>query len=314
MGNGKSKGSTTTASSSSSNPARKSVSSPKIQTPPVTTSTTGSSAGSSAAGSSSISKTGTSPSLLSGKPDTTATTPATNSGQPASSNKVAAATPASNEKNSGKPSKKDSSMLKKQDSDKNFSLKRLEEMFGKYKEPEEDVIGVDGLTKFSADLGVDAADVMLLIISYHLNAQTMTWTKDEFIKGLQKMGVDSISKLKAQFKTLYKELDDPVKFKEIYRFSFNFTKEPDQKILDLQMGISLLELIMANKAHTKNFVSFLKQQTSYRALNLDQWMNFLEFSRSIKEDFSNYDENSAWPVLIDEYAAWYKAQRAAGAI
>jgi hypothetical protein len=43
--------------------------------------------------------------------------------------------------------------------------------------------------------------------------------------------VDSISKLKAQFKSLYKELDDPVKFKEIYRFSFNFTKEPDQKIL-----------------------------------------------------------------------------------
>jgi hypothetical protein len=104
MGNGKSKGSTVTASSSSTNPARKSVSSPKIQTPPGATST-GSSIGTSAAGSSTIAKTVTSPSLVSGKLDSNATTPALNPGQP--SPHKGAAPPVSNEKNSGKPTKKD---------------------------------------------------------------------------------------------------------------------------------------------------------------------------------------------------------------
>jgi len=223
----------------------------------------------------------------------------------------AAASPASNAKNSAsdqkssKSPKKDSNAaLKRQDSEKAFSAKRLEEWFAKYKDPEEDYIGTDGLTLFCTDIGLDVSDVLLLVVAYHLNAQSTTWTKEEWTKGFQKMGVDSVGKLKAQFKALRSELDDAVKFKEIYRFAFSFTKEQDQKILDLTMGCNLLELIMGDKPHTKIFLKFMKEQTSYKAFNLDQWMNYLEFSRTIKEDFSNYDENSAWPVLIDEYAVW----------
>lgn len=186
-----------------------------------------------------------------------------------------------------------------------FSQKRLEDLFQKYKEAEDDQIGPDGMTQFCQDLEVDPADVIMLVIAYHLNAQRMGYfTKDEFLKGFAKMSVDSVGKLKAQFTQLREELNDYAKFKEIYRFAFNFGKEPDQKILDLQMGISLLELVMGDKPHAKTFVKFLSEQTSYKALNLDQWLNFLDFSKTIKPDFSNYDENSAWPVILDEYATW----------
>jgi hypothetical protein len=37
--------------------------------------------------------------------------------------------------------------------------------------------------------------------------------------------------MKSKLPDLGKDLEDPNKFKEIYRFSFNFAKEPDQKIL-----------------------------------------------------------------------------------
>jgi len=186
-----------------------------------------------------------------------------------------------------------------------FSQKRLDDLFLRYKEADDDQIGPDGMTQFCADLEVDPADVIMLIIAYHLNAQRMGYfTKDEFQKGFVKMNVDSIAKTKAQFTSLREEMNDYSKFKEIYRFAFNFGKEPDQKILDLQMGISLLELVMGERPHAKTFVKFLGEQTSYKALNLDQWLNFLDFSRTIKQDFTNYDENSAWPVILDEYAAW----------
>ena len=35
-------------------------------------------------------------------------------------------------------------------------------------------------------------------------------------------------------------------------------------------------------------------------------LRFIEFTTAIKLDFSNYDENEAWPVLLDEFVAWKK--------
>lgn len=148
--------------------------------------------------------------------------------------------------------------------------------------------------------------------------------------------VDSIDKLKSQLSVFKAELDDPVKFKDIFRYSFGFAKEKEQKILgrdsfnlsafclpvaDLATSDAMLDLLMGGRfPHTERLRQFLKevcttptgqhrliyplQQTSYKSINLDQWMNILEFSRTIKADLSNYDENGAWPVLLDEYCEW----------
>jgi len=199
---------------------------------------------------------------------------------------------------------KNNNALKKQDSDKAFSRKKLDDLFATYQDGEEEHISNDGLLRLCVDLSLDPTDVLLLVLSFNLGATSMNYTKEQFVGGLQKLNVDTIPKLKAQLPSMRLQLEDANQFRDIYRFAFTFTKEPDQKILDMSMGISLLELIMAGKPHAKRFVQFLQEQSSYKALNMDQWMNFLEFSRTIKEDFSNYDENSAWPVMIDEYAVW----------
>lgn len=38
---------------------------------------------------------------------------------------------------------------------------------------------------------------------------------------------------------------------------------------------------------------YLFQQSKYKVINKDQWCNVLEFSRTIKHDLSNYDEDGA---------------------
>ncbi|KAK7807958.1 hypothetical protein U0070_003030 [Myodes glareolus] len=48
------------------------------------------------------------------------------------------------------------------------------------------------------------------------------------------------------------------------------------------------------------------EQSKYKVINKDQWCNVLEFSRTISLDLSNYDEDGAWPVLLDEFVEWYK--------
>lgn len=106
MGNGKSKGGTT--AHSSSNPARKSVSSPKIptQAPSTTSPSTNSTTANNVAGSS-LSKTQTAPALV-GKPENTIPTSNSSITQPAAGNSssIKNNNPVSTS-NSGKPTKKD---------------------------------------------------------------------------------------------------------------------------------------------------------------------------------------------------------------
>jgi len=223
--------------------------------------------------------------------------------EPARSNSVSSTPPAV-----VSHSKSPSHSSIKADTDKNLSMKRLEELFEKYKEPEGTQIGPEGIETLCKDLGVEPEDVVMLVFAWHMNAQSQGYfNKDEFISGLQKLGVDSISRLKSQLSNFRKDLDDPAKFKEIYRYAFGFAKERDSKILDLQTADALIALVMSNRfPHADSLRQFLKEQTSYKSVNNDQWMNILEFSRTIKADFSNYDENGAWPVLLDEYCEWAK--------
>lgn len=193
-----------------------------------------------------------------------------------------------------------------------FSNKKLEELFDKYKDKDndEEQIGPDGIEQLCKDLGVDPEDVLVLVFAWHLNAQRIGFfSKEEFITGMQKLGSDSIAKLKNQLPNFKRDLDDQIKFKDIYRFAFVFAKERESKIIDLNTADALLALVLGSRyPHTEPLRQFLKEQTTYKSVNHDQWMNILEFSRSIKADLSNYDENSAWPVLLDEYCEWARKQ------
>jgi len=167
-------------------------------------------------------------------------------------------------------------------------------------------IGPEGVEALCRDIGVEPENIVMLVFAWHLNAQTMGYfKKEEFITGLQSIGVDTLEKLKGHLNVFRNELDDPSKFKDIYRYAFGFAKEKEQKILDLATADVVLDILMGGRfPHTDKLRKFLQEQTSYKSVNLDQWMNILEFSRTIKADLSNYDENGAWPVLLDEYCDW----------
>lgn len=111
---------------------------------------------------------------------------------------------------------------------------------------------------------------------------------------------DSISKIKSGIAQITKELDEE-EFKKIYKFAFNFAKEDNtQKNLTLEIAISMLQLVLKGHAHVESFSQFLNEQSEYKAMNIDQWMSFYEFSHTVSEDFSNYDENAAcmFPILL----------------
>ena len=96
---------------------------------------------------------------------------------------------------------------------------------------------------------------------------------------------------------------------EVYKHSFLLLRE-NNKGISIAAACEILQLLLSDPKfpHTQRFISFLNSQSSIQTINLDQWMLFLDFSQAVNTDFSAYDPNEAWPVLLDDFVQWSKQQ------
>ena len=106
----------------------------------------------------------------------------------------------------------------------------------------------EGIQKFFGDLGVDPMDVITLHISKYMKAETMgVYSFAEFECGFKTLGCQTISDLKAKLSQLSNELKDPNSFKELYKFTFEFTRDQGYKNIAIETAIGLWELLLNNK-------------------------------------------------------------------
>ncbi|XP_071847128.1 DCN1-like protein 5 isoform X2 [Apostichopus japonicus] len=189
-----------------------------------------------------------------------------------------------------------------------FSEKRCLAWFQEYTTQGENQIGPEGMEKFCEDIGVEPENVVMLGLAWNLGAKNMGFfSSQEWINGMSHLQVDGVPKLKAKLDLLRTQLSDQVSFKKIYRYAFDFARDKDQRSMDIDRAMAMLALLLGGRwSHHSAFHHFL-EQSHYKVLNKDQWCNILEFSRAIHPDLSNYDEDGAWPVLLDEFVAWLKS-------
>ena len=81
---------------------------------------------------------------------------------------------------------------------------------------------------------VDPADIVTLVLSWHFKAATMCeFSKEEFVSGMQRLGCDSLERLKAKLPEMRRELRDEAKFRQIYDYAYmcaaNMTSQLDTK-------------------------------------------------------------------------------------
>nr|CAH0108733.1 unnamed protein product [Daphnia galeata] len=192
-----------------------------------------------------------------------------------------------------------------------FNQKKCIAWFRQYSTPSSpDTIGPEGVEMFCRDLNVEPENIALLVLSWKMGAKQMGYfTMQEWLLGLTDLQCDSLAKLQAKLNYLHSLLLDSSHFKSIYRYAFDFSRDKDQRSLDIETAKAMLGLLLGRQWSLLNsFFQFL-DQSRYRVLNKDQWCNVLEFSRAVDVDLKNYDVDGAWPVMLDEFVEWLKVNR-----
>jgi DCN1-like protein 4/5 len=191
----------------------------------------------------------------------------------------------------------------------NETVSAVSELCAKYYDLDEDCVGVDGILSLCDDLCIDpSTDVTILQIAWKFKqSKPLQFTRQEFEEGMSAVGADSIESLKAALPGIKAEFAAQSTFRDFYKFTFQASREGTNKTIEKEVAIALLGMVMHGRKlfHIHGIAEFL---TGHRKENItaDEWINFLEFGLQIKDDLSNYDEEGAWAVLVDDYAEWVK--------
>jgi len=185
--------------------------------------------------------------------------------------------------------------------------KKIDQLFNKYRDPTEaDKITADGTLRLLQDLKLSPDSRLVLIMVWKMKAATQCeFSREEFLQGLADLAVDSIDKLRSKLVTVEQEtLRDAVKFRDLYIFSFGYAKNPTQKGIELEMAIPYWHILLQGRFTLLGLWTQFLQEQHKRSIPRDTWVLLLDFCQTINTDLSNYDEEGAWPVLIDDFVEW----------
>ncbi|KAA6390079.1 MAG: putative defective in cullin neddylation 1 protein [Streblomastix strix] len=186
-------------------------------------------------------------------------------------------------------------------------VSKIEQLFNKYKDAKEDIIQVDGFMKLLDDIKVEPDDVITLVIVWQFNArQRFKFSKDEFIAGCTKLGIEDVSSFQKKINDLRGMIKDENNFKEMYKFAFTYYLDGQRvKVLKTEDIIGLLPILLGKYPALNDFIKFL-QEAKVQTLNSDTWDLLPDFFKEMNKDYSNFSDDNAWPVLLDDYVNWYR--------
>jgi len=129
------------------------------------------------------------------------------------------------------------------------------------------------------------------------------YRKEEFVQGMQLLCCDTTDKLKSKIPVLRRELSDPIKFKAIYLFVFNFSREAGSRNLPLENAVQLWRLLLGDRFPiVEVWIRFLESRDKKYDISKDTWDMLHDFLEGYeREGLASYDPYGAWPVLIDEF-------------
>ncbi|ESR40822.1 Defective in cullin neddylation protein [Citrus sinensis] len=193
-------------------------------------------------------------------------------------------------------------------------MERIDNLFYSYANKSSGMIDPEGIESLCSDIEVSHTDVRILMLAWKMKAEKQGYfTLEEWRRGLKALRADTVNKLKKALPDLEKEVKRPTNFQDFYAFAFRYClTEEKQKSVDIESVCELLGLVLGSqyRAQVDYLIEYLKIQSDYKVINMDQWMGFYRFCNEISfPDFNNYDPNLAWPLVLDNFVEWMKAKQ-----
>ena len=107
-----------------------------------------------------------------------------------------------------------------------------------------------------------------------------------------------------------------LEFRGFYRYLFEVNLEGTLKFLDMDTAMELLPLACGNRSpYVESFQNYCRREANdQNHMTRDEWMSFLDFSQQTSSlATAAADEDSAWPVLIDDWVAWTQSAASSSA-
>lgn len=191
---------------------------------------------------------------------------------------------------------------------------RIDQLFYSYANSQSGLIDPEGIEHLCSDLEVEHTDVQILMLAWRMQAEKQGYfTLDEWRRGLKALRADTTIKLQKALPELEKEVRRPSTFPDFYTYAFQYClTEEKQKSIDVESICILLDLVLGSMYpdHVDSFTQYLKSQSDYKVINMDQWMGFYRFCNEISfPDVSNYDPDIAWPWILDNFVDWIRAKQ-----
>ncbi len=191
------------------------------------------------------------------------------------------------------------------------SESKIQSLYGKYKDADEDAILSEGIEALCLDLELKPEEFKVLVLAWKCGAERMCrFSRQEFLRGCRSLRADSLKSLKQRLPEAVSELDaDPGAFKDLYRFTFKFGLEGGQKALPVEMACSLWLLVFSldEPPLLARWLEYLQdkdpvRQSSIKGIPRDTWNMFLNLVEAVGHgDLTSYDDTEAWPSLFDDF-------------
>lgn len=190
----------------------------------------------------------------------------------------------------------------------------FETLFDTYKDEAEQSICPEGVERLCQALELDPSDVLVLVFAWKLGAKRMGYfLREEWLAGgVSFSRVASMSELRERLKKIHEStMRDAGELRGLHSFTHKFCRE-DERVRNVETpsAIIMLQLLHGQSfaAHINSMSAFLEKNATVqkRGVSHDEWMMMLEFCREVDPDCSNYQDDGAWPVLLDDYVEWYQ--------
>eukprot|EP00096_Caligus_rogercresseyi_P012719 TRINITY_DN5425_c0_g1_i1.p1 TRINITY_DN5425_c0_g1~~TRINITY_DN5425_c0_g1_i1.p1 ORF type:complete len:331 (+),score=109.67 TRINITY_DN5425_c0_g1_i1:47-1039(+) len=199
-------------------------------------------------------------------------------------------------------------------------------LFESYRDSEDAILS-EGIQRLCSDLDLAPEEFRVLILAWKCRAERMClFSHSEFLEGLKALDSDNLSSLRLHLSEVSARVNDVspggaslsdspqlsynASFRDLYRFTYKFGLEPGQRILPIDMAISLWMLVFSQRGEASlgiilpKWFNFLRIHSFIRSISKDTWNMFLNFLEIVGSDLDSYDDTEAWPSLLDDFVEY----------